>query len=289
MKQTVFKKLNIIILIELVIMLLAMSVVFTQAKYTVGVTLEQTANVSLGTYGFKYLVQNGQCYITSFVADYRSNTLYSYAPSDTSLGSLTKTGTSNWVLTFPSSYSQDGITYNNLILGNGTTTATNGFPMYDTAGRLIATSRNNVLITKVVLSDNIVTINNRAFYRYTALTEITLGNRTTSKLSQIMQGAFESDTKLTSVTLPTSLTYIGQSAFKGCTALTSMYLPSSVTTIIANTNTNGPFNGCHKNLRLYIEATSKPANWGQYWDNYTNNKKLNSYFNYTYNQYLVAA
>ncbi|NCA74193.1 MAG: hypothetical protein EOM93_05060, partial [Gammaproteobacteria bacterium] len=43
--------------------------------------------------------------------------------------------------------------------------------------------------------------------------------------------AFSDCTGLTSVTIPSSVTYIGQSAFEGCTGLTSVTIPESVTEI----------------------------------------------------------
>ena len=57
--------------------------------------------------------------------------------------------------------------------------------------------------------------------------------------TSIGQRTFDSCTRLTSVTIGSSVTYIGPNAFKGCTSLTSVDIPNSVTSI-----GNSAFNGC---------------------------------------------
>ena len=66
-----------------------------------------------------------------------------------------------------------------------------------------------------------------AFYECTDLTSVTLP----SSVSYIGDGAFYGCSGLTSVTIPSSLTSIGQETFSGCTGLTSVTLPSSITSI----------------------------------------------------------
>jgi hypothetical protein len=67
------------------------------------------------------------------------------------------------------------------------------------------------------------------FHRYTDLTSITIP----SSVTWIGGAAFMSCTSLTSVTfeLPSSLTSIGAAAFSGCTSLSGIFIPSSVTRI----------------------------------------------------------
>jgi len=55
----------------------------------------------------------------------------------------------------------------------------------------------------------------------------------TSRLASIGEGVF-SNTPLTSITIPTSVTSIGSIAFQVCTALTSITIPNSVTSIIGD-------------------------------------------------------
>ena len=60
------------------------------------------------------------------------------------------------------------------------------------------------------------------------LTTIDLSN---TKVTSIGKNAFISCSKLTTITLPSTLTTIGNSAFYGCSSLTSFSVPGSVTTI----------------------------------------------------------
>lgn len=61
----------------------------------------------------------------------------------------------------------------------------------------------------------------------------------TYRVTSIGTSAFNGDTNLTSVTIPTSVTSIGGSAFKDCTGLASISIPESVTSIGADA-----FSGC---------------------------------------------
>ena len=60
------------------------------------------------------------------------------------------------------------------------------------------------------------------------LTTVDLGN---TKVTSIGESAFISCTKLTTITLPSTLTTIGNSAFHSCSSLASFSVPGSVTTI----------------------------------------------------------
>ena len=73
---------------------------------------------------------------------------------------------------------------------------------------------------------NVTSIGDGAFNSCTGLTSVTIPNSVTS----IGEGAFVS-TGLTSITIPNSVTSIGEYAFNGCSSLTSVTIPNSVTRI----------------------------------------------------------
>ena len=70
-------------------------------------------------------------------------------------------------------------------------------------------------------------LGNYAFYGCSRLTSLTIPSSVTS----IVEGAFTSCSGLTSLTIPSSVTSIGEGAFNGCSGLTSLIIPSSVTSI----------------------------------------------------------
>ena len=65
------------------------------------------------------------------------------------------------------------------------------------------------------------------FFDCTELTSVTIP----STVSYIGYAAFETCTSLTSVSIPNTVTYIGREAFDNCSSLTSVTLPNSITTI----------------------------------------------------------
>ena len=100
-------------------------------------------------------------------------------------------------------------------------------------------------IEKVVMSDNIVEIGNRAFgiipfinnaQGCTSLSSIILSKN----IVRIGQYAFYCCTELTRINIPSKVTYIGESAFSGC-LFESLTIPDGVTTIEKYT-----FSSCSK-------------------------------------------
>ena len=81
--------------------------------------------------------------------------------------------------------------------------------------------------TTLAISDNVTSIENRAFAGCTSLTSIVIPDSVTS----IADGAFLGCRNLTSVVIPDSVTSIADCAFAGCTSLTSIVIPDSVTSI----------------------------------------------------------
>ncbi len=81
-------------------------------------------------------------------------------------------------------------------------------------------------IHSTVIPNSVTCIGDRAFYKCTGLTSVTIGNSVTS----IGKYAFQY-TGLTSVIIGNSVTSIGKYAFEACTGLTSLIIPNSVDTI----------------------------------------------------------
>ena len=85
-----------------------------------------------------------------------------------------------------------------------------------------------------------------AFENNTSITSITVPSTVTS----IGKGAFANCTSLTSVNLPSGLTSLGNTAFKNCTRLSSVNIPSSLSAIPA-----GAFQGCAALTAVTIPGT----------------------------------
>ena len=82
-------------------------------------------------------------------------------------------------------------------------------------------------LINVTIPDSVTSIGSYAFYGCTALTNIVIPNSVTS----IESDAFSGCTSLTNVIIPDSVTSIESDAFSGCTSLTNMTIPDSVTSI----------------------------------------------------------
>ncbi len=72
----------------------------------------------------------------------------------------------------------------------------------------------------------------------------------TYKVTEIAEKAFSGNTKLTSVTIPTSVTEIGSSAFKGCKKLKTVTIPKNVKEIGKNA-----FYGCTQLTKVTFKGT----------------------------------
>ena len=97
--------------------------------------------------------------------------------------------------------------------------------------------------------------------------------------SSIPSYAFYDCSKLTSITIPSSVISIGSSAFQHCRSMTKIYIPSSVTTISASSSSYSPFYGWNSSAVIYCGAASKPSDWGSYWNYYNSSSQLKVVWN----------
>lgn len=101
-------------------------------------------------------------------------------------------------------------------------------------------------ITTLVVEEGITSLGYYSFYNMTKLTKVSLpstltkiGGLGTVVSDEGSYGCFQNCTALEEITLPKNLTTINSCAFRGCTALKSITIPDSVTTI-----GNGVFAEC---------------------------------------------
>ena len=125
---------------------------------------------------------------------------------------------------------------------------TEGNANYDSRNNCnaIMETATNTLIAgckNTTIPNDIMAIDDYAFYGCSGLTSVTIPNSVTS----IGNYAFSGCRGLTSVTIPNNVTSIGNWAFDSCTGLTSITIPAKVNSI-----GNGAFAGCSELIAIKV-------------------------------------
>ncbi len=118
-------------------------------------------------------------------------------------------------------------------------------------------------LSSLTIPENLTSIGSNAFSGCNNITQLTWnainlttnGGITTSNITKVTIGNkvqnipeyFVSSSKITSVSIPSSITTIGECAFVGCKGLTSLNIPDNVTTI-----GQSAFNGCSNLTKLIL-------------------------------------
>ena len=106
------------------------------------------------------------------------------------------------------------------------------------------------MVTDLVISNNVTSINKFAFYGCSGLTSVTIPNSVTS----IGQSAFRDCSQLLDVILPEGLQSIGDYIFSGCTSLVSVVFPSTLKAL-----SQYMFNGVASLKQVRMRSTTVPT------------------------------
>ena len=101
-------------------------------------------------------------------------------------------------------------------------------------------------LTKVIISDSVITLGERVFSGCSSLKEVVLPKN----LTQLNIGMFQNCTALTAITIPATVKSIADVVFLGCSALTTITLPETVTSIGA-----GVFASCFTLTTITLPET----------------------------------
>lgn len=134
-------------------------------------------------------------------------------------------------------------------------------------------------LVSAAIPSSVTTINHSAFFNCNSL-EITL----VEGILYIYDYAFSYCTSIATINIPNTVVYIGEHAFSFCDNAEAAFIPNSVEYIGGYAFNN------YYDLVLFVQATSKPENWDEYWTNIDDEDifwGVNSLFEYEDMLYLV--
>lgn len=111
-------------------------------------------------------------------------------------------------------------------------------------------------VTEITIPEGIETVENYAFYRFSALTSLSFAGY----MERIGECAFSGCTGLTKVFFPEHITYFEKEAFSGCTSLEELQIPTG--TFYLNIG-DFAFEGCKKLHTLVVKGRAQSCGWGK--------------------------
>lgn len=140
----------------------------------------------------------------------------------------------------------------------------------------------NCTALKRVLTPSVTTFYGNCFYTCSNLEYVD-----TSAGRYFYQNSFYNCVKLDSLDL-SSAYRVEYYSFRNCTSLRKVWLPASVYYVLCNGQTS-PFDSVNPNCLIYtdvVDENSIPSNWGEYWNYYNSNSKLNVIYGATYQDFI---
>ena len=262
-----------------------------------GASNDNTGNIQ---YGADWVMENTNenvkdIYFTSSIDNYTSSLLlfivgdlnYSTSGTSATVTGASTSAPSNWILTIPSTVTNNSITYNVTSIGQGafsdklnlesviipnsvTNIDNNAFrncyalTSFTIGSGLTTLNGNDIFVDDASLSTFIVDASNANFSSFegvlfnndkTKLVYYPPGKIGTSytfptSVTNINNQAFFKCINLTTITIPNIVTVVGWNAFQGCTGLTSVTIGTGFTSI-----SDSMFNGCSGLTTVTIPST----------------------------------
>ena len=138
-------------------------------------------------------------------------------------------------------------------------------------------------LVSVVIPDSVKTICGEAFLSCSNLQSIVLPTNLT-----YIGDLFHGCSSLTTISIPNNVVEISDDAFRNCSSLKDIYIPNGVVTIKTDDDGKGPFFGCSKTLKIWMEATKRESGWEGGWDctDTSSSKNANVIYSAKYSDFI---